>query len=60
MLNKAKDDGPQTPCSPWMYPGQEYLQKLFLFAALICVPWMLLAKPIIIMRRQKKLDASVN
>ncbi len=33
---------------------QEGVQKLFLFVALLCVPWMLLAKPIHIMRSQKK------
>lgn len=43
-----------------MYAGQLGLQKLLVFVALICVPWMLLAKPIIIMREKKKMNYQVR
>lgn len=46
--------------TPTMYAGQLGLQKLLVFVALLCVPWMLLAKPIIIMRNQRKLNYSVS
>lgn len=49
-----------TGCSPVMYAGQLGLQKFLVFVAVICVPWMLLAKPIIIMRNQKKQNYSVS
>ncbi|CAH1405957.1 unnamed protein product [Nezara viridula] len=48
---------PSTPlpkCEVNMYAGQDFLQKLLVVIALICIPWMLLAKPIIIMRGKKK------
>lgn len=41
-------------CSPEMFSGQMQLQKVLVICALLCVPWMFLAKPIIIMRRQKE------
>lgn len=43
-----------------MYAGQIGIQKLLLFCALICVPWMLLAKPIYIMRNRRKMNYSVS
>lgn len=33
---------------------QVFFQKIFLLIGLICIPWMLLAKPIHIMREQKR------
>lgn len=41
-------------CSPFMFAGQQGLQKFLVIIALICVPWMLLAKPIMIMRSRKE------
>lgn len=46
--------------SATMYAGQLGIQKLLVLLALVCVPWMLLAKPIIIMRRQRKLNYTVS
>lgn len=46
------------PCDPYMFWGQGGLQKLLVFAAFICIPWMLLAKPMLIMRTRK--EAAVN
>lgn len=45
-------------CDPYMFPNQERVQLALVYVALICVPWMLLAKPIYIYReryRQKGL-----
>ncbi|XP_053672022.1 V-type proton ATPase 116 kDa subunit a 1 isoform X2 [Anopheles nili] len=41
-------------CSPFMFAGQEGIQKFLVVVALLCVPWMLLAKPILIMRSRKE------
>lgn len=46
-------------CSPTMYAGQVPLQKMLVILAVVCIPWMLLAKPIYIMRRQRKQNYSV-
>ncbi|KAL1500943.1 hypothetical protein ABEB36_006357 [Hypothenemus hampei] len=53
VLNKP------TPCEEGcltsnMYAGQIGIQKFLLFCAFICVPWMLLAKPLLIQRERKK------
>lgn len=45
-------------CGGEMFPGQEILQRVFVVIALCCIPWMLLAKPIYIMR-MRKLQAKV-
>ncbi|ERL91208.1 V-type proton ATPase 116 kDa subunit a1 isoform X4 [Dendroctonus ponderosae] len=36
-----------------MYPGQMVIQKILLFCAFVCIPWMLLAKPLMIQRARK-------
>ncbi|XP_066253495.1 V-type proton ATPase 116 kDa subunit a 1 isoform X2 [Euwallacea similis] len=36
-----------------MYAGQQGIQKFLLFCAFICIPWMLLAKPMMIARSRK-------
>ncbi|XP_053682337.1 V-type proton ATPase 116 kDa subunit a 1 isoform X2 [Sabethes cyaneus] len=41
-------------CNPYMFGGQAGLQKFLVVIALLCVPWMLLAKPIMIMRSRKQ------
>lgn len=58
VLFKETKVDPQ--CDANMYAGQMGIQKLLVFVALICVPWMLLAKPIIIMRNQKRQNYSVT
>ncbi|EAT44941.1 AAEL003743-PA [Aedes aegypti] len=52
VLFKAPEKGVE--CSPFMFAGQEGLQKFLVIIALLCVPWMLLAKPIMIMRSRKE------
>ncbi|XP_055548071.1 V-type proton ATPase 116 kDa subunit a 1 isoform X6 [Wyeomyia smithii] len=41
-------------CNPYMFGGQAGLQKFLVVIALLCVPWMLLAKPLMIMRSRKQ------
>ncbi|EEB05500.2 V-type ATPase V0 subunit A [Schizosaccharomyces japonicus yFS275] len=47
---------PGTIAEP-LYPGQKYVQLILLGAALICVPWLLCAKPIALYRQHKKATA---
>lgn len=42
------------PCSPWMYGGQSGFQSFLVVIAVLCIPWMLLAKPIMLMKNRKK------
>merc|ERR1711872_32502 len=49
-----KDNVPDSPeCDAYMYAGQAWIQKLLVIVAVICVPWMLLAKPLITKNRPK-------
>ena len=48
-------------CTEWpscnltaFYPGQVIVEKVFVIIAALCVPWMLLAKPLILKARAKK------
>ncbi|XP_050421597.1 V-type proton ATPase 116 kDa subunit a 1 isoform X2 [Adelges cooleyi] len=50
-----KDNPPLENCNTvYMFAGQGALQKFLVLVALLCVPIMLLAKPIYIMRQQKE------
>jgi len=40
-------------CDPYMYAGQHGFQYVLLVVAIICVPWMLLAKPLVLRREAK-------
>lgn len=48
------------PCSPWMFSGQLYIQHLLVIVAVICIPWLLIAKPCLKLREQKRLDNREN
>lgn len=37
-----------------MYSGQGFVQQILLYLALVCVPWMLLAKPYVLWKEHKK------
>uniref|UniRef100_U5EY30 V-type proton ATPase subunit a n=1 Tax=Corethrella appendiculata TaxID=1370023 RepID=U5EY30_9DIPT len=41
-------------CRWYMFSGQEFMQKFLVIIAVLCIPWMLLAKPIMIMRSRKE------
>ncbi|XP_049821736.1 V-type proton ATPase 116 kDa subunit a 1-like isoform X2 [Aethina tumida] len=40
--------------SPFMFEGQRILQQCLVICALVCVPWMLLAKPLLTVTTNKK------
>ncbi|CAB0036337.1 unnamed protein product [Trichogramma brassicae] len=42
------------PCSPYMYAGQGGFENLLVICAVLCIPWMLLAKPILLMQERKR------
>lgn len=47
-------------CSPYMFSGQFAIQRILVVLALLCVPWMLLAKPIYIMRGRKQAAVRID
>lgn len=49
-------------CDQFMFEGQDLLQKVFIIVALLCIPWLLFAKPIYILitRRMKGKHVSTN
>lgn len=60
VLNKNTPYDEKNCETPTMFAGQLGIQKLLLFCALLCVPWMLLAKPIYIMRSRRQMNYSVS
>lgn len=46
-------------CSPYMFTGQKGLQTLLVLGGLLCIPWMLFAKPLYIMRGRKEAAVSL-
>ncbi|XP_050427792.1 V-type proton ATPase 116 kDa subunit a 1-like [Adelges cooleyi] len=56
-----KDNPPLEHCNTvYMFSGQETLQKCLVFVAVLCVPIMLFAKPICVMRQKEKHVQLVN
>lgn len=47
MLFSAEKEVPN--CNKYMFEGQDTVQMIFVLIALICIPWMLLGKPIYLM-----------
>ncbi|XP_012522432.1 V-type proton ATPase 116 kDa subunit a1 isoform X3 [Monomorium pharaonis] len=47
-------------CDPYMYGGQSGLQKFLVVVALLCVPWMLLGKPVMMLRNRRKQHYQLN
>jgi len=46
-----KDNEYEPVCeTAYMFAGQKWIQRLLVFLALICVPWMLFVKPFMLMR----------
>jgi V-type H+-transporting ATPase subunit a len=54
LFKPAPEVSESNPCDPFMYSGQKTLQNLLVILALLCVPWMLFAKPVMIMRSRKE------
>lgn len=55
VLLKGYEEVPEgEPCSPYMYNGQYYFQVLFVVIAVVCIPWMLIAKPFFLHRANKQ------
>lgn len=48
-----KDSVPLDGCNEFMFEGQKTIQTVFITIALICIPWMLLGKPLYIMCSKK-------
>lgn len=53
VLFKSPDINQNSDCSPYMFAGQAGFQKFLVIIAVLCIPWMLFAKPIHIMRSRK-------
>ncbi|CAG5087449.1 Similar to ATP6V0A4: V-type proton ATPase 116 kDa subunit a isoform 4 (Homo sapiens) [Cotesia congregata] len=54
LFASPKEKDPKDPCDKFMYGGQFGLQRFLVVIALLCVPVLLLAKPIMIMRGRKQ------
>lgn len=61
FLYKYPPDTPDTPChlKP-IYPGQQLVQTILLLGAIVCIPWMLLLKPYIIMKQRKQQKLGIS
>ncbi|XP_001867131.2 V-type proton ATPase 116 kDa subunit a1 [Culex quinquefasciatus] len=49
-----KNQEPLETCKEYMFESQESVQTIFIFLGLLCIPWLLLAKPLYIMATRKK------
>ena len=54
LVKGYQEPEPGSPCSPYMFGGQFGIQRFLLVVALICVPWMLCAKPFLLYRTNKQ------
>ncbi|XP_013104189.2 V-type proton ATPase 116 kDa subunit a1 [Stomoxys calcitrans] len=46
-------------CEEYLFEGQDSMQTIFVIVAVICIPWMLLGKPIYVMLKRKS-NAKTN
>ncbi|VDK35215.1 unnamed protein product [Taenia asiatica] len=53
LINMMKFDYGKKDDTQFLYNGQPIVQSILVVIALLCVPWMLLAKPLILYRRHK-------
>ncbi|EUB63307.1 V-type proton ATPase subunit a isoform [Echinococcus granulosus] len=53
LINMMKFDYEKKDDTQSLYNGQPIVQSILVVIALLCVPWMLLAKPLILHRRHK-------
>uniref|UniRef100_A0A0K8TS08 V-type proton ATPase subunit a n=1 Tax=Tabanus bromius TaxID=304241 RepID=A0A0K8TS08_TABBR len=54
VLFKTPVKDEKSKCEPYMFGGQQGFQIFFVIIAVICIPWMLLGKPLYIMRMRKQ------
>jgi len=52
MILQGSQDTPE-PCEEFMFEGQKTLQQVMVIIAVICIPWMLLGKPLYIMFKRR-------
>ncbi|EDW28694.1 GL19314 [Drosophila persimilis] len=52
MILQGSQDTPE-PCKEFMFEGQKDIQMVFVVVAIICIPWMLLGKPLYIMVKRR-------
>lgn len=55
-----KNTPPPSGCKEFMFDAQDGLQKTFVIIGLICVPWMLLGKPLYIKFTRRNTVAHVS
>lgn len=48
------------PCEVYMFGGQHFFQTIFVLVALACIPVMLLAKPLNIMKQRRQGNVSTT
>ena len=41
-------------CDPYMFMGQGFFQTIFVLVAVLCIPWMLFAKPYMMIQERKR------
>ncbi len=44
----------------YMYSGEHFFERFLVLVGLLCVPWMLLAKPFMMMQERKKKHMQLN
>ncbi|XP_008202938.1 V-type proton ATPase 116 kDa subunit a isoform X5 [Nasonia vitripennis] len=52
VLFKAPTQLPN--CDEYMYGGEHFFERFLVLVGLLCIPWMLLAKPFMMMKERKK------
>ncbi|XP_017115927.1 V-type proton ATPase 116 kDa subunit a1 [Drosophila elegans] len=52
MILQGSQETPE-PCKEFMFEGQKSIQQVFVIIAIICIPWMLLGKPLYILLKRK-------
>lgn len=58
VLFKYPDWDESQTCSPYMFAGQSFIQKMLVVLAMLCIPVMLFAKPFLIMKSRKENSVS--
>lgn len=59
LFKESIPPGPQCETAN-MYSGQEMIQKILVFLALLCIPWMMFAKPLLRSKENKKRHSQIH